>query len=65
MISNVYLSLDETLYPTRVGVSIPQYSKSKPSKYGLLLRKNIGKVRAPIHLFFILENQQENQVNTI
>ena len=65
MIPNIYLSLDETLCPTRVGVAIPQYNKSKPSKYGLSFRKNIGKLRAPIHLYFILENQQENQVNTI
>ena len=56
MIPNIYLSLDETLCPTRVGVAIPQYNKSKPSKYGLSFRKNIGKLRAPIHLYFILEN---------
>lgn len=33
-----YLSLDETLYPTRVGVAFRQYNKSKPAKYGLLFR---------------------------
>ena len=33
---DVYLSLDETLYPTRVGVVFPQYNKDKPATYGLL-----------------------------
>ena len=35
---NVYLSLDETLYPVRVGVVFRQYNKDKPAKYGLLFR---------------------------
>ena len=35
---NVYLSLDETLYPARVGVVFRQYNKDKPAKYGLLFR---------------------------
>ena len=35
---NVYLSLEETLYPTRVGVAFPQYNKYKPAKYGLLFQ---------------------------
>ena len=35
---DVYLSLDETLYPTRVGVACHQYNKEKPAKYGLLFR---------------------------
>ena len=34
---DVYLSLDETLYPTRVRVAFLQYSKDKPAQYGLLL----------------------------
>ena len=34
---DVYLSLDETLCRTRVGVAFRQYSKDKPAKYGLLL----------------------------
>ena len=33
-----FLSLDETLHATRVGISFRQYSKSKPAKYGLLFR---------------------------
>ena len=33
---DVYLSLDETLYPTRVGVVFRQYNKDEPAKYGLL-----------------------------
>ena len=33
---DMYLSLDETLYPTRVGVAFHQYNKDKPAKYGLL-----------------------------
>ena len=38
MVPDSYLSLDETLYPTRVGVAFRQYNKSKPAKYGLLFR---------------------------
>ena len=65
MVSNVYLSLDETLYPTGVGVTLLQYNKIKPLKYGLLLRRNTGKVQAPTYHFYMLEKQQENQENTI
>ena len=39
MIPNVYLSLDETLHPTRVNVAFPQHKKGKPEKYRLLLRR--------------------------
>ena len=35
---HVYLSLDETLYPTRVGAAFHQYHKEKPAKYVLLFR---------------------------
>ena len=35
---DVYLSLDETIYPTRVGAAFYQYNKDKPAKYGLLFR---------------------------
>ena len=31
-----FLSLDETLYSTRVGVAFRQHNKNKPAKYGLL-----------------------------
>ena len=33
---DVYRSLDETLYPTRVGVAFHQCNKDKPAKYELL-----------------------------
>ena len=36
MVSDEYLSLDETLCPIRVGVAFYQYNKNKPAKYGLL-----------------------------
>ena len=35
---DVYISLNETLYPTRAGVAFRQYNKDKPAKYGLLFR---------------------------
>ena len=38
MVPDEFLSLDETLYPTRVGIAFRQYNKSKPAKYGLLFR---------------------------
>ena len=36
MIPDSYLSIDETLYLARLGVSFRQYNKNKPAKYGLL-----------------------------
>ena len=41
-----YLSLDETLYPTRGNISFRQYNKNKPAKYGLLFR-SISSARMP------------------
>ena len=38
LVPEEFLSLDETLFPTRVGVGFCQYNKSKPAKYGLLFR---------------------------
>ena len=35
---DMYLSLDETLYPTRVVVAFCQYNKDKLAKYGLLFQ---------------------------
>ena len=35
---DMYLSLDETLYPTRVVVTFCQYNKDKLAKYGLLFQ---------------------------
>ena len=36
MILDGYLSIDETLYRTRVVLAFRQYNKNKPAKYGLL-----------------------------
>ena len=33
-----FLTLDETLYPTRARISMKQYNRNKPAKYGLLFR---------------------------
>lgn len=41
-----YLSLDETLFPTRNQISFKQYNPSKPAKYGLLF-KSINASRYP------------------
>ena len=41
-----YLSLDETLYPTRGNISFRQYNKNKPARYGLLFR-SISSARMP------------------
>ena len=38
MIPDAYLSIDETLYSTRVGVAFGRYNKNKPAKCGLLFR---------------------------
>ena len=35
---DTYLSLDESLYPTHVGVSFRVYMKNKPHRYGMLYR---------------------------
>ena len=37
LVPGEYLSLDETLYPTRNHSSFKQYNPSKPAKYGMLL----------------------------
>ena len=42
MLPDDYLSLDETLSLTRVGVAFHQYTKKKPAKYGLLFRSING-----------------------
>ena len=41
-----YLSLDETLYPTRTQISFKQFNPSKPAKYGLLF-KSVNAARYP------------------
>ena len=38
LIPHGYLSLNETLYPTRTKVSCEQYNPSKPAKYGILFK---------------------------
>ena len=38
LVSNDYLSLDETLYPTRTQISFKQFNPSKPAKYGMLYK---------------------------
>ena len=38
LVPDEFLSLDETLHATRVGMSFRQYNKNKPAKYGLLFR---------------------------
>ena len=35
---NDYLSLDETLYPTRTQISFKQFNPSEPAKYGMLYK---------------------------
>ena len=39
-----YIAIDETLYPTRGGISLKTYSKDKPAKYGRNFR-NLGSSR--------------------
>ena len=41
-----FLAIDETLYPTRGGVSFKTYNKDKPAKYGLNFR-SLGSSRHP------------------
>ena len=41
-----YLSLDDTLYPTRTQISFKQFNPSKPAKYGMLY-KSINAFRYP------------------
>ena len=43
---DVYLSLDETLYSTGVGITFCQYNKEKPAKYGLLFQ-SINSAKVP------------------
>ena len=38
MVPDEYLSLDDTLYPTRVSVAFHQYNENKPAKYELLFQ---------------------------
>ena len=38
LVPNGYLSLDDTLYPTRTQISFKQFNPSKPAKYGMLYK---------------------------
>ena len=38
LLLNEFLSLDETHYPTNIGAAFKTMRKSKPAKYGLLLK---------------------------
>ena len=38
LVPNDYLSLDNTLYPTRTQISFKQFNSSKPAKYGMLYK---------------------------
>ena len=41
-----YIAIDETLYPTRGGISFKTCNKDKPAKYGLNFR-SLGRSRRP------------------
>ena len=45
-VSSNYLSLDDTLYPTRTQISFKQLNPNKPAKYGMLY-KSINACRYP------------------
>ena len=47
-----YIATDETLYPTRGGVSFKTYNKDKLAKYGLNFR-SLGSSRCP-YIFYIV-----------
>ena len=38
LVPNDYLSLDETLYPTRMQINFKQFNPSKPDKYRMLYK---------------------------
>ena len=46
LIANDYLSLDETLHPTRRQINFKQFNSSRPAKYGMLY-KSINACRYP------------------
>ena len=41
-----YIAINETLYPTRSGISFKTYNKDKPAKHGLNFR-SLGSSRRP------------------
>ena len=51
-----YIAIDETLYPTRGGISFKTYNKDKPDKYGPNFR-TLGSSRRPYLLCYIPERQ--------
>ena len=58
MVPDEYLSLDDTIYPTRVDVAFCQYNKNKPAKCGFLFR-SINTIHVTL-LFFILAKPTED-----
>ena len=51
-----YIAIDETLYPTRGGISFKTYNKDKPDKCGPNFR-TLGSSRRPYLLCYIPERQ--------
>uniref|UniRef100_UPI00358F0E78 uncharacterized protein n=1 Tax=Myxine glutinosa TaxID=7769 RepID=UPI00358F0E78 len=50
LIPSDFITIDETLYPMRSGISFRQYNRSKPAKYGLLFR-SLNDARHPYTFF--------------
>ena len=44
-----YITIDETLYPTRSGISFKTYNKDKPAKYDLNFRSLVSSRRPYIY----------------
>ena len=64
LVPNDYLSLDDTLYPTRTQISFKQFNPSKPSKYGMLY-KSINACSYPFQPLCILLSQKQSRHLTI
>ena len=61
LVPDKFPSLDESFYPTRVGVAFRQYSKSKPTKYALPFRSlNSAKMSLTYNSVYMLVNQLLN-----
>ena len=69
LISDDYLSLDETLYPMRTQIGFKQFNPSKPAKYGLLF-KSINSARYSynfVSLYYVpsIENSVKYSINKL
>ena len=65
--NDYYLSLDETLYPTRTQISFKQFNPSKPAKYGMLY-KSINACRYPFTFStacILLSQKQSRHLTTL